>query len=56
MSLKSDQLELSGSVYGSVDELCANFKDLENGDQLNYLLNSGGPIEKAVAIFFYLQI
>ena len=41
-------------LYGSVDELCPNFKDLENGDQLNYLLNSDGPIEKAVARFFYL--
>ena len=27
---------------------------LENGDQLNYLLNSDGPIVKAVAKFFYL--
>ena len=41
-------------LYGSVDELCPNFKDLENGDQLNYLLNSDGPIVKAVARFFYL--
>ena len=41
-------------LYGSVDELCPNFKDLENGDQLNYLLNSDGPIVKAVAKFFYL--
>ena len=31
-----------------------NFKDLENGDQLNYLLNSDGSIVKAVARFFYL--
>ena len=37
-----------------MDELCPNFKDLENGDQLNYLLNSDGPIVKAVAKFFYL--
>ena len=41
-------------LYGSVDELCPNFKDLENGDQWNYLLNSDGPIVKAVARFFYL--
>ena len=41
-------------LYGSVDGLCPNFKDLENGDQLNYLLNSDGPIVKAVARFFYL--
>ena len=41
-------------LYGSVNELCPSFKDLENGDQLNYLLNSDGPIEKAVARFFYL--
>ena len=37
-----------------MDELCPNIKDLENGDQLNYLLNSDGPIVKAVARFFYL--
>ena len=37
-----------------MDELCPNFKNLENGDQLNYLLNSDGPIVKAVARFFYL--
>ena len=37
-----------------MDELCPNFKDLENGDQLNYLLNSDGPIVKAVARFFNL--
>ena len=37
-----------------MDELCPNFKDLENGDQLNYLLNSDCPIVKAVARFFYL--
>ena len=41
-------------LYGSVDELCSNAKDLKNGDQLNYLLNSDGPILKAVARFFYL--
>ena len=41
--------------YGSVDELCPNFKDLENGDQLNYLLNSDGPIIKAVARSFIWQ-
>ena len=41
-------------LYGSVDELCPNFKDLKNGDQLNYLFNSDGPIVKAVARFFYL--
>ena len=37
-----------------MDEFCSNFKDLENGDQLNYLLNSDGPIVKAVAKLFYL--
>ena len=37
-----------------MDELCPNFKDLEAGDQLKYLLNSNGPIVKAVARFFYL--
>ena len=41
-------------LYCSVNELCPNFKNLENGDQLNYLLNSDGPIAKAVARFFYL--
>ena len=41
-------------LYGSVDELCPNFKDLKNHDQLNFLLNSDGPIVKAVARFFYL--
>ena len=43
-------------LYGSVDELCPNFKDLENCDQLNYLSNSDGPIVKAVASLrsFYL--
>ena len=41
-------------LFGRVDDLCPNFKDLENGDQLNYLLNSDGPIVKSVAIFFYL--
>ena len=40
-------------LYGSVNELCPNFKNLENGDQLNYLLNSDGPIVKAVARFFF---
>ena len=40
-------------LYGSVDELCPDFKDLENGDQLKYLLNSDGPIVKAVVRFFY---
>ena len=43
-------------LYGSVDELCPNFKDLKNGDQLNYLLNSDVPIVKAVARFFYNAI
>ena len=38
-------------IYGSVDELCPNFKDLKNGNQLNYLLNFK---LKAVARFFYL--
>ena len=33
-------------LYGSVDELCPNFK--------NYLLNSDGPIVQAVSRFFYL--
>ena len=33
-----------------MDELCPNFKDLENGDQLN----SDGPIVKAVARLFSL--
>ena len=37
-----------------MDELCPNFKDLENVDQLNYFLNSDGAIVKAVARFFYL--
>ena len=41
-------------LYGSVDELCPNFRYLKNGDQLNYLLNSDGPIAKAVARFFFL--
>ena len=43
-------------AHSSVAELCPNFKDLENGDQLNYLLNSDGPNVKAVANvrFFYL--
>ena len=41
-------------LYGSVDELCPNFKDLKNDDQLNYLLNSDDPIVKAAARFFYL--
>ena len=41
-------------LYGSVNELCPNFRDLRNGDQLKYLLNSDGPIEKDVARFFYL--
>ena len=39
------------------DERCCLFckeQDLESGDQLNYLLNSDGPIVKAVARFFYL--
>ena len=34
--------------------LCPNFKDLQNNDKLNYLLNSDGPIVKMVAKFFYL--
>ena len=46
--------QYSKHLYGSVDELCPNFKDVENGNQLNYLLNSDGPIVKAVARFFYL--
>ena len=41
-------------LYGCVDELCPNSKDLEDGDQLNYLLNSDDPIVKTVARFFYL--
>ena len=29
-----------GYIYGSVDELCPNFKDLQNGNQLNYFFFS----------------
>ena len=39
-------LYIKKQLYGCVDELCSNFKNIKNGDQLNYLLNSNGLIVK----------
>ena len=40
-------------LFTYVDESCPRFKELNDCDQFNYLLNSDGPIVKAVARFFY---
>ena len=42
-------------LYGSVDELCPNFKGLNNGKQFNDLSNSDGLIVKAVPRFLIWQ-
>ena len=34
--------------------LSRNFKDLMGDEQSNYILNSDGPVVKAVAIFLYV--
>ena len=40
-------------LFAYVDELCPRFKELNGFEKFNYLLNSDGPIVKAVARFFY---
>ena len=41
-------------LYKCMDELCPIFKDLNDGEHSNYLLNSDGPIVRKVARFYYL--
>ena len=51
-AVKEDETHIL--LHCPVYELCPNFTNLNDGEYLNYLLNSDGPIVKAAARYFYL--
>ena len=41
-------------LFDVIKSKCHNFDKLQTGEQFNYLLNSDGPIVRAVARFYHL--
>ena len=42
------------NLFDAIKSKCHNFEKLQKEEQFNYLLNSDGPIVRAVARFFHL--